>query len=202
MDSLLINLLLFLWIYQSEQQPDQLQNSHPVIGDLHIVSDDELRQLRSDAMKGAEAQQHRSPLHDLKHGANQIRLPAVKPDALTAPLKHSSTIIVTSINGYEVVVYALSSCPAAARIFDQLQPFTDVEAVASEMCGEEQCRYFDVSHFDDAGARSRPFDAARFIYEDSSADKNTAIVMRRCSAAVAVGVEQAGPLQGRYCEFR
>jgi hypothetical protein len=133
---MILNLLLFLWIYQSEQQPDQLQSGHAAIGDLHIVSDAAFRLL--------------------------------KPNAFSTAHKHSSSRkTVTSINGYEVVLPSLNSYRAAARIFDQLQPFTDVEAAASEMCGEEQCRYFDVSHFDDAGARSRPFDAAQFIYEDS-----------------------------------
>ena len=47
---LIVNLLLFLWIYQSEQQPDQLQSSHAAIGDLHIVSEAAIRQLKANAL--------------------------------------------------------------------------------------------------------------------------------------------------------
>ena len=175
---IILNLLLFLWIYQSEQQPDQLQSGHAAIGDLHIVSDDVIRQLKSsDVINDAEAklepvmQVERKPLappHYLTHGVEESHTLAANPDTILTSLKHaSSRKIVTSINGYEVVLYSLSSYHAAVRIFDQLQPFTDVEAAVSEICGEEQCRYFDASHFDDAGARSRSFDAAQFIYEDS-----------------------------------
>ena len=87
---IILNLLLFLWIYQTQQQPDQLQSGHPAIGDLHIVSDDVIQQIKS--------------------------------DTIPATLKHASPgIIVTSINGYEVVLPSVNSYPAVVRIIDQLQ---------------------------------------------------------------------------------
>lgn len=180
-----LNLLLFLWIYQSEQQPDQLQIGHPAIGDLHIVSDDVILQIKSDAMIDGEMEQEavlqveQEPLLQaqkkplslplyLTPGVDETHARSAKPDAISAPLKHSSSRkIVTSINGYEVVLFSLISYHAVVRIFDQLQPSAGVEVDTSVRCGDEKCRFFDVSHYLD-DAEKGLFDAAHFIERDSA----------------------------------
>lgn len=99
---MILNLLLILWTYQSQQQPEQLQTGNPAIGDLHIVSDDVIQHIKSDVDEGYAR--------------------SASPDAVPAPLKHtSSRIIVTSINGYEVVLPSINSYPSVVRIIDQLQ---------------------------------------------------------------------------------
>ena len=190
---MVINLLLFLWIYQSEQQPEQRQTGHPAIGDLRIVSDDVLRRLKSDVMHDAEAPQEAvlqvqldpllqaeqeprqkveqnplSPPHYLISNVEKSYVRAAKPGATPAPFKHSPPIkIVTSINGYEVVLSSISSYPAAVRIFDQLQPSAGVDADKSASCGDEKCLFFDVSRYFDA-AEEGLFDAGHFIERDSA----------------------------------
>ena len=171
---MILNLLLFLWIYPSEQQPEQLHTGHPAIGDLHIVSDDVLQRLKSDVMHNAGMLQEpvlqveQKPLsfpHYLTPAVDETHVRAAKPDAISAPLKYSSPgIIVTSINGYEVVLSSLTSYPAAARIFDQLLPFAGVEAYANVKCGDEKCLFFDVSH---------DFDAGLFVQRDSAMMQKT-----------------------------
>lgn len=139
---MILNLLLFLWIYGTQQQPEQLQTGHPAIGDLHIVSEDVIQRIKPDV--------------DERHAL------AVNPDTISAPLKHaSSRIIVTSINGYEVVLFSLNSYPAAVRIFNQLQPSAGVEAYESVRCGDEKCLFFD-------DAEKELFDAGHFIERDSA----------------------------------
>lgn len=174
---IVLNLLLFFWIYQSEQQPGQLQTGHPAIGDLRIVSDDVLRRLKSDVMHDAEAPQEPrqkveqkplSPPHYLTSNVEKSYVRAAKPGATPAPFKHSPSIkIVTSINGYEVVLSSISSYQAAVRIFDQLQPSAGVEADKSASCGDEKCQIFDVSRYFDA-AEEGLFDAGHFIERDSA----------------------------------
>ena len=67
---MILNLLLFLWIYQTQQQPDQLQTGKPAIGDLRIVSDDVIQRIKSDVDEG--------------HAR------AVNPDTVPALTKHAS----------------------------------------------------------------------------------------------------------------
>lgn len=181
---MILNLLLFLWIYPSEQQPDQLQTGHPAIGDLHIVSDDVLRRLKPDVMHNAEAPQESvqqvqqghlqkvelKPLslaHYLTPGEDETHARATKPGATPAPFeKSSSTKFVTSINGYEVVLSSLNSYPAAARIFDQLLPPAGVEAYTNVRCGDEKCLFVDADE-------ENLFDAGQFIEKDSAMMQKT-----------------------------
>ncbi len=176
---MILNLLLFLWIDGTQQQPEQLQTGHPAIGDLHIVSDDVIRQLKSDVMNDVEVQQEPvpqveqepllqteqkpiSPQQGVTPGVVETHARAIKPDAIPAPFNRSSSIIiVTSINGYEVVLSSLNSYPAAARIFDQLQSPAGMEAYKSVGCGDQKCLFFD-------DAEKELFDAGHFIERDSA----------------------------------
>jgi hypothetical protein len=174
---IILNLLLFLWIYQSQQQPEQLQTGHPPIGDLHIVSEDVIQHMKSDTKSDGEGEQESvlpaeqkslPPAHDLTPGDAGSDAQAAKPDSIPAPINHLSPgKIVTSINGYEVVVPSIDSYPAAVRIFDQLQPPAGVEAYTSIGCGDEKCLFFDVSRHFDAAAKGL-FDADQFIERDSA----------------------------------
>ncbi|MBG7602359.1 MAG: hypothetical protein IZT60_07425 [Gammaproteobacteria bacterium] len=138
---MILNLLLFLWIYQTQQQPDQLQTGKPAIGDLRIVSDDVIQRIKSDVDEG--------------HAR------AVNPDTVPALTKHaSSRIIVTSINGYEVVLSSLNSYHAAVRIFDLLQPSAGVDADKSVGCRDKKCLF--VADEEDL------FNAGLFIERDSA----------------------------------
>ncbi len=176
---MILNLLLFLWIYGTRQQPEQLQTGHPAIGDLRIVSDDVVRQLKSDVMNDVEAPQEgvlqvqqepllqaeQKPLsvqQDATPGVVETHAGATKPGATPAPFKHSpSRKIVTSINGYEVVLSSISSYQAAVRIFDQLLPSAGMEAYKSVGCGDEKCLFVD-------DAEKELFDAGHFIERDSA----------------------------------
>jgi hypothetical protein len=174
---MILNLLLFVWIYRSEQQPDQQQTGHPAIGDLRIVSDDVIRQPNSsDVTNDAGARlkpvlqverKSLAPPHYLIPGVDEIHTPAGKPDAISAPLKHApSRIIVTSINGNEVVLSSLSSYHAAASIFDQLQTSAGVGADKSMRCGDERCLFVDADEED-------LFNAGLFIERDSAMMQKT-----------------------------
>lgn len=173
----ILNLLLFLWIYQFEQQPDQMQIGHPAIGDLHIVSDDVKMRTKSDAMIDGKVEQEAvlqteqkplSPPQYLTPRVDERHARAAKPDAISVPLKHSSSRkFVTSINGYEVVLSSLTSYHAAVRIFDKLQSSEVVDTDIIERCGDRKCQFFDDSHyFDDA--EKGLFDAGHFIERDSA----------------------------------
>lgn len=51
----MLNLLLFLWIYQAEQQLDHQQSGHPSIGDLQVVSYDAKQEVNSGDVTDTEA---------------------------------------------------------------------------------------------------------------------------------------------------
>ena len=139
---MILNLLLILWIYQTQQQPDQLHLGHPAIGDLRIVSEAVIQRIKSDVDEG--------------HAR------AVNPDTVSVPTKPaSSRIIVTSINGYEVVLSSLNSYHAAVRIFDLLQPSAGVDADKDVRCRDEKCLFVDADEED-------LFNAGLFIERDSA----------------------------------
>ena len=178
---MILNLLLFLWIYGTQQQPEQLQTGHPAIGDLHIVSDDVIRQLKSGVMNDTGVQQKPlSPLQDVISGVVETHVRAIKPDAIPSPFNHPPSIrIVTSINGYEVVLSSFNSYPAAARIFDQLQPSAGMEAYKSVGCGDQKCLFFD-------DAEKELFDAGYFI------ERYSAMMQKAGSGIDAADAHSAG----------
>lgn len=51
----MLNLLLFLWIYQAEQQLDHQHSGHPSIGDLQVVSYDAKQEVNSGDITNTEA---------------------------------------------------------------------------------------------------------------------------------------------------
>ena len=53
---MILNLLLFLWIYPTEQQPHRLQTGHPAIGNLNIVSEPVML-IKSDPVTDGEVEQ-------------------------------------------------------------------------------------------------------------------------------------------------
>ena len=111
---------------------------------------------------------HLSPAHYLTPGFDETHVRVAKPDAISTPLKHSSSRkTVTSINGYEVVLPSLNSYRAAARIFDQLQLPAGVQAYKGMNCGDGKCLFFDVSRYFYA-AEMEWFDAGSFIQRDSA----------------------------------
>ena len=76
---MILNLLLFLWIYQTQQQPDQLQTGHAAIGDLHIVSEDVIQRIKPDTTPAP-----------LKHASSRISVTSVNGYEVVLPSLNSN----------------------------------------------------------------------------------------------------------------